>query len=130
MPPSSSLFADRPVPAPPPMIGSPRAIWALKRCRMAVRELSTNWPPCDSCVQTASFCWPWGPTPAAGDLFCLLGYLRCRRCFVPEIGYLRVPPLSRRREHGDQTLRRGLRELGIVDVQIQLRDHTRREPCL
>ena len=32
---ASSLFADRPVPAPPPMIGSPRAICSRKRLRMA-----------------------------------------------------------------------------------------------
>src|SRR6185436_13854858 len=41
MPPASSLLADRPVPAPPPMIGSPRAICSRNRFRMPSRELST-----------------------------------------------------------------------------------------
>src|SRR5688500_18723419 len=40
MPPASSALADRPMPAPPPMMGSPRAILARKRFRMAERELS------------------------------------------------------------------------------------------
>ena len=47
MPPASSLFAERPVPAPPPMIGSPRAICSRNRLRMPCLELSTvtNVPP-------------------------------------------------------------------------------------
>src|SRR5438093_13601487 len=41
MPPASSLTAESPVPAPPPIIGSPRAICARNRFRMPCRELST-----------------------------------------------------------------------------------------
>src|SRR5687767_209640 len=40
MPPASSLTAESPVPAPPPMIGSPRAICWRNRFRMPFRELS------------------------------------------------------------------------------------------
>src|SRR6202034_1368414 len=38
-PPSSSHFAERPVPAPAPMMGSPRAFIARKRARMSDREM-------------------------------------------------------------------------------------------
>src|SRR5436309_2003189 len=40
IPPASSHLADRPVPAPPPTIGSPRATLARRRARMPSRELS------------------------------------------------------------------------------------------
>src|SRR5262245_29071340 len=40
IPPASSLLAEMPVPAPPPMIGSPRATLARRRFRMPERELS------------------------------------------------------------------------------------------
>ena len=40
-PPASSLLAERPVPAPPPMIGSPRATCSRNRFRMPCLELST-----------------------------------------------------------------------------------------
>src|SRR6185503_4130761 len=42
IPPASSLLAEMPVPAPPPMIGSPRATLARRRLTMAARELVTR----------------------------------------------------------------------------------------
>ena len=42
MPPASSLFAERPVPAPPPMMGSPRATCSRNRLRMLCLELSID----------------------------------------------------------------------------------------
>src|SRR5882724_898851 len=39
MPPASSHLADRPVPAPPPMIGSCRAIMAWNLSRMSLRAM-------------------------------------------------------------------------------------------
>src|SRR4029079_3615968 len=38
MPPPSSHFAEMPVPAPPPMIGSPRRIMSRKRSTIALRS--------------------------------------------------------------------------------------------
>src|SRR5687768_13502788 len=39
MPPASSHLADRPVPAPPPTMGSPRAILARSRWRICWRAM-------------------------------------------------------------------------------------------
>src|SRR5687768_8650466 len=39
MPPASSHFADKPVPAPPPTIGSPRAILSHSRLRISLRAI-------------------------------------------------------------------------------------------
>src|SRR5215813_15317827 len=39
IPPASSHFAERPVPAPPPTIGSPRAIMPRNFSRMALRAI-------------------------------------------------------------------------------------------
>src|SRR5690349_18532545 len=39
MPPASSHLAERPVPAPPPTMGSPRAIFARRRLRISVRGM-------------------------------------------------------------------------------------------
>src|SRR5579875_3099598 len=37
MPPASAHLADKPVPAPPPMIGLPAATWPRRRCRHSSR---------------------------------------------------------------------------------------------
>src|SRR5690606_5750066 len=44
MPPSSSHFAESPVPAPPPMIGSPRAIIARNFSRICCRGIAMLLP--------------------------------------------------------------------------------------
>src|SRR5208282_2897821 len=49
-PPASSPFAERPVPAPAPMIGSPRAFIAWKRARMS--ERATRDMPLSLCPAT------------------------------------------------------------------------------
>src|SRR5438477_5046766 len=46
MPPASSHLAEMPVPAPPPMTGSPAATLARKRLRIPALLLSTARPPC------------------------------------------------------------------------------------
>ena len=40
MPPASSHFAERPVPAPPPMMGLPAAMRAWKRLRISARGMA------------------------------------------------------------------------------------------
>src|SRR5579884_269696 len=37
MPPASAHLADKPVPAPPPMIGFPAATWLRRRCKHSSR---------------------------------------------------------------------------------------------
>jgi len=39
MPPASSHLADSPVPAPPPTMGWPRAIFSRRRCRISERAM-------------------------------------------------------------------------------------------
>src|SRR4029453_1556342 len=46
MPPASSHLAERPVPAPPPMMGSPRAIMPRSRSRMSLRGMRAMALPC------------------------------------------------------------------------------------
>ena len=114
MPPSSSLFAERPVPAPPPMIGSPRAICSRKRLRIAVLVFVDLFNR--AALPTR--------TPAAASSRSPL------RRLAPFV-WLARPARSRaalRSVHQlDQLLRGGVGELRIVDVQIELDRPPRRQ---
>src|SRR5580765_5682756 len=95
MPPASSLTAESPVPAPPPIIGSPRATCSRNRLRMPVRELSMAKIP-----------------PRSKRRSQLTGYLRGSL-----VDRSKGP---RCRSHQlDQLPRRRVGELRIVDMQIE-----------
>src|SRR6516164_6872519 len=73
MPPASAHLADRPVPAPPPMMGRPAATWARRRSRHSswVKALIAR-PPSVVFVPAGLLPWPLllvvlcaGPLPRA-----------------------------------------------------------------
>src|SRR5215467_8635758 len=97
MPPASSHLAERPVPAPPPMIGSPRAIMPRRRLRMSLRLMRGMELPCSGAGE-----------PRAGDLVEVVDQRVDERLVVDVVRQDHQPPIGAGAEAGRQNVEQRL----------------------
>src|SRR5262249_52213631 len=97
MPPASSHLADRPVPAPPPMIGSPRSLLPRNRLRMSLRLMR-------------DMILPWGGAgdARAGDLVEVVDQCVDEGLIVDVVGQDHQPPVGAGAEAGRQNVEQRL----------------------
>src|SRR3954452_16012159 len=107
IPPASSHLADRPVPAPPPTIGSPRATLARRRATMLSRELSA--------VVVSVTAGPFSSRSAGGTP--ALRSAQRELCFIETVSHTRRYVLERPHQR--------LGEGRVINVVRQTDDATR-----